>query len=53
MHPGSEFRLVIPPELAYGEQDNSPDIPPNSVLVFKVELLGYETAAGIKVGKFE
>jgi FKBP-type peptidyl-prolyl cis-trans isomerase FklB len=53
MHPGSEFRLVIPPEIGYGEEGHPPAIPGNSVLVFKVELLGYETAAGKKVGKFE
>jgi FKBP-type peptidyl-prolyl cis-trans isomerase len=38
MKPGSEYELVIPPNLAYGERGN-PSIPPNSVLVFKVELL--------------
>lgn len=52
MHPGAEFRLVIPPQIAYGEEGRPPTIPQNSVLVFKVELLGYETAAGKKVGKF-
>jgi peptidylprolyl isomerase/FKBP-type peptidyl-prolyl cis-trans isomerase FklB len=53
MHPGSEFRLVIPPEIGYGEEGHPPVIPGNSVLVFRVELLGYETPAGKKVGKFE
>lgn len=51
MHPGAEFRLVLPPSIAYGDQDQG-DIPPNSVLVFKVELLGYRTAAGKVYGKF-
>ncbi|RXJ73426.1 FKBP-type peptidyl-prolyl cis-trans isomerase FkpA [Veronia nyctiphanis] len=35
---GSKFKFVIPPELAYGEQ-NTPSIPGNSTLVFEVELL--------------
>lgn len=51
MHPGAEFRLVLPPNIAYGEQDMG-DIPPNSVLVFRVELLGYRTPDGKVYGKF-
>jgi len=35
---GSKFKFVIPPELAYGEQD-TPTIPANSTLVFEVELV--------------
>ncbi|NLS14657.1 FKBP-type peptidyl-prolyl cis-trans isomerase [Vibrio sp. SM6] len=38
---GSKFKFVIPPELAYGEQD-TPTIPANSTLVFEVELIGIE-----------
>ena len=38
MKPGSEFELALPPELAYGAHGSSM-IPPNSVLLFKVELL--------------
>ncbi|MFC5076367.1 FKBP-type peptidyl-prolyl cis-trans isomerase FkpA precursor [Vibrio thalassae] len=38
MKVGSKYKFVIPPELAYGEQD-TPTIPANSTLVFEVELL--------------
>jgi FKBP-type peptidyl-prolyl cis-trans isomerase len=51
MHPGAEFRVVLPAEIAYGDVDQ-PGIPANSALVFKVELLGYKTPAGKTVGKF-
>jgi FKBP-type peptidyl-prolyl cis-trans isomerase len=42
MEVGSKYRLVIPPELAYGEKGAPPVIEPNSVLVFEVSLLGIE-----------
>jgi FKBP-type peptidyl-prolyl cis-trans isomerase len=42
MNVGSKYRLVIPSELAYGEQGVAPLIQPNSVLVFEVELLAIE-----------
>jgi FKBP-type peptidyl-prolyl cis-trans isomerase len=38
MKPGGIRRFIIPPELAYGDQDKG-DIPPNSTLVFEVELI--------------
>lgn len=35
---GSKFKFTLPANLAYGEQ-GAGSIPPNSVLVFEVELL--------------
>ena len=39
MHVGEEWLIVCPPELGYGDKGN-PSIPPGSVLVFRIELLG-------------
>jgi FKBP-type peptidyl-prolyl cis-trans isomerase len=39
MKVGDKFKFTIPPELAYGPNSPSPKIPPNSTLVFEVELL--------------
>ena len=38
---GSKYKFVIPPELAYGDQE-SPAIPANSTLVFDVELISID-----------
>ena len=42
MKVGDKFRFEIPANLAYGSASPSPQIPPNSTLVFEVELLGIE-----------
>ncbi|HWE47708.1 MAG TPA: FKBP-type peptidyl-prolyl cis-trans isomerase [Caulobacteraceae bacterium] len=39
MHPGDVWYLYVPPTLGYGDHGAGP-IPPNAVMVFKIELLG-------------
>ena len=42
MHIGETAKITCPPELAYGEEGSGP-IPPNSTLVFDIEVLNCET----------
>lgn len=39
MSPGAEWQLTIPPELGYGARGAGRLIPPNSILIFDVELI--------------
>lgn len=44
MDKGAKWKLFIPSDLAYGEQRRSPEIGPNQVLVFELEVVDIQDA---------
>jgi FKBP-type peptidyl-prolyl cis-trans isomerase FklB len=44
MKEGAKWEIYVPPELAYGKTGRDKRIPPNSALIFEVELLSVEPA---------
>ncbi len=42
MNPGSHYQLFIPSKLAYADRGAGPDIGPNAVIIFDVELISIE-----------
>ena len=47
MKPGSKWQLFIPPDLGYGSNP-PPGIPPGSLLVYDVELVGIQPASRVE-----
>ena len=48
---GGKIKLLIPSALAYSIRTRSPKIPPNSTLVFEIEVLDIKTTSNIKLPK--
>ena len=42
LHVGDEVTLYTPPSQGYGEKGAGDDIPPNSTLIFRIQLLGVQ-----------
>ena len=38
MHPGDEWTVFVPPALGYGDLGKGGGVPPNAVLIFKIQL---------------
>jgi len=50
MNKGERATLYISADFAYGKDGRPPVIPPNSPLIFEVELLDFKTAELTKTG---
>lgn len=51
MKPGDVWTLYVPPEQGYGEEGaGGGEIPPNAVLIFKIELIDFLPAPGSNQG---
>lgn len=48
MSKGAKYRFWMPPALGYGAQSPDEKIPPNSVLVFDVELIDFRSMADLQ-----
>jgi FKBP-type peptidyl-prolyl cis-trans isomerase FklB len=46
MPTGSRWKIYVPPQLAYGQRGGGSKVPPNSVLVFDVDLVSIGAAPG-------
>lgn len=46
MRPGAKWQLFVPPELGYGSNP-PPTVPPGALLIYEIELLRVEPAAGM------
>jgi FKBP-type peptidyl-prolyl cis-trans isomerase len=40
LHVGSRYRFEVPPAMCFGEANQGPDLPPNSITVWELELMG-------------
>ena len=43
MKEGAKWQLFVPPDLAYGERGQGSRIPPNSTLIFEIELISIQS----------